>query len=1130
MASNKLKLSALALGVSSALLSTQVAASELEPQNKIFTPQHQSKIERQLGDIKKQNKRAVSWLIELNSEPMFSVSKDQQATQRAQISQAQERVLSNIQSADLNLNVITRTTKLVNALVVNGDESEVRKVLAHEDVKEIYPVYDYELNVADSADYIKATPLVESQIATGEGVRVAVLDTGIDYTHAVFGGEGTQAAYDAATADPTTVTWPQGIVKGGYDYFNNDADPIDFGTSHGTHVSHSVTGIAPNVELFVYSVCGGGCPGLAQLLALESAMDPNGDMDIEDRVDVVNMSLGGDYGDLAEDAVGLFINRAAKLGTSVVISAGNDGAYPFIVGGPSTTENALSVGAMTHPTDETRVAEGTVAGEEAVIQGANFGPGAFSFSSDDIELVYPDANQTACEPFAEGVDFTGKAVVVDRGGCNFTDKVLAAQTNGAAFVIIANNVDDGTPAPMGGFDEAVSIPSVGVTFATGAQLKGGASFNISSELVATPGAMADFTSRGPSVSGLLKPEITAPGVNIMTAEPGTGTGLSGATGTSFSGPITAGAISMLKEALPERNAMELKATLMNAANLDVTVTPRALDENAAMAPISAIGSGLVDVEKAANLPVAAWAKDTHQAALSFGLQSLSETTTMTKTVVVKNFSSSAKTYELSLEQRFADDVERGSLMAEYPTSVTIPAGQSVEFEVAMTIDPTTLPEWQLSGSNIDTLAATELLTDSELDGALVFSEGGEQALHLVYHVLPRAAAKPVISAEKGEQGVVYTLHNQGAAELTPVIVENTVTDTVGDGGRLDIVAGSVETLAVPASFCESGYGVFTTLVVDQPVAHADMGGFAADFDMDGDGRWDVTAHSLNYSLFGGATPTPITFTTPYGQLSGNLSNLYFDSATNYVTLQNCIGDYGLTAADLGNVNATVRFRTAPDNFPTGGSNAVDTAQGNYNFAPAQIVAMAVDAQGDEVQSIAPGESARFLFADANFTILSTNGAKAVVTSPRNDMQVAPSLADAQFSVDENTEQGTVIGTLTAERNATFAGAISEFIVVSSSSTAVDINSDGEVVVANAEQLDYDSGLEQVMFEVVATDTSGNISNTATVMVNVTNLADEASEQPEPQPQVPVKKSTSSGSLGWLALLMAPLMWLRRRRS
>ncbi len=278
--------------------------------------------------------------------------------------------------------------------------------------------------MADTAEYIKAAPLVSNGTVTGATQKVAVLDTGIDYTHKIFGGAGTVEAYEAAQADPTTVTWPQGQVIGGYDFMRNDADPIendpenptdeDAPTSHGTSVSHSVTGIAPEVELYVYSVCGGGCPSAAQASALEAAMDPNGDGDTADKVDVINMSLGGEFGDTyIGGGTQYLIQQAVEAGVNVVISAGNDGDNPFRIGGPSTTPNALSVGAMTHPANSIGLASGTVAGQETVIQASGFGlDTAFTMSNLDAELVYPDANQNGCEAFAEGTDFTGKAVLI----------------------------------------------------------------------------------------------------------------------------------------------------------------------------------------------------------------------------------------------------------------------------------------------------------------------------------------------------------------------------------------------------------------------------------------------------------------------------------------------------------------------------------------------------------------------------------------------------------------------------------------------------------------------------------------------------------------------------------------------
>ena len=1132
MSNNLIKRTAVALAVTSAMCAS-AQANDFSKYNlagkKLIKASAVTKKEQ------KAHREATSWLVKLNAPASVNAKTmgADVASIQAQAKVAQASVEQAINSMDLPVQVVAKTSTLVSSIVVNGNKQDVAKLLSNSQVEGIYPVYDYELHVADSADYIEATPLVSNGLATGEGVRVAVLDTGIDYTHTAFGGAGTDEAYAAAIADPASVDWPQGKVLGGYDFINDDADPIDVTTNHGTHVSHSVNGIAPNVDLFVYSVCNSGCPGLAQLLALESAMDPNGDGDMSDRVDVVNMSLGGDYGDIANDAVGLFINQAVKLGTNVVISAGNDGAYPFIVGGPSTTENALSVGAMTHPTGEESVGSGTVNGEEAIVQPASFGPQtAFSYTSDNLELVYPDANQTACEAFADDVDFTGKGVILDRGACNFSAKVYYAQEKGAVFVIIANNTDDGTPAPMGGSEPLVTIPSVGVTFAAGTALKAGGTFNLTVERLVMSGAIADFTSRGPSMGGLLKPEITAPGVNIMTAHPGLGDGLTGATGTSFSGPITAGAVSLLKEALPERNAFEIKATLMNTANLNVTMEPLAINPDAELAPISYIGAGLVDVNKAANLPVAAWAADTKQAALSFGLVNASETVELTKTVQVKNFSNEDKVYTLSLEQRYADDVERGSFALDYPESITVPAGQTLSFDVTATIDPATLPEWTLTDDNIGSQDATADLTNLELDGALIFSEGSDEAFHLVYHVLPKANAAMSFMPVVTDNGVAHEVTNTGAVALEPVFAPTVMTDDVDEDQRFDLVGASIETFAVSTEICESGFVTLTTLVLNEGITHSYVGGFMADFDMDQDGEYDVTVQNGKLEWFYDVEPgTAITFTHGYGSASGFLDNVYQIIGNNHLTMQSCIEAFGLTAEDMGKASASIRFRTEEETWTPIASGEGDVAMGTYTFTDASNdqYAWIENEAGETVSSIEPGASATLYNAGADFMILSDSGSKAYAATPESDSNTPPVVADAEFSVNENAENGTVIGTLEATYGADLASPVTEFIVISSTSTAVSVTSSGDVVVMNQDVLDYDAGLTSIELEVVATDRSGNVSESAMVTVTVNNLADEASEQPVVAEE-PEKKKSSSGSLAWLTLLAAPFAFMRRRKQ
>ena len=169
---------------------------------------------------------------------------------------------------------------------------------------------------------------------TGEGVVVAVIDTGIDYTHPDLGG-GFGPAYK---------------VIGGYDFLNKDSDPMD-DNGHGTHVAGiiaangDIQGVAPSARLLAYKVLGPDGSGSMSLVlsAIEAALDPNGDGLYNDRADVISMSLGGS-GD-PDDPVCVAVEEAIALGVVVVIAAGNEGPSLGTVASPGLAAGAITVGA-----------------------------------------------------------------------------------------------------------------------------------------------------------------------------------------------------------------------------------------------------------------------------------------------------------------------------------------------------------------------------------------------------------------------------------------------------------------------------------------------------------------------------------------------------------------------------------------------------------------------------------------------------------------------------------------------------------------------------------------------------------------------------------------------------------------
>lgn len=1088
----------LALAISAVLVS---GACFAEPANKYNTTNQANDKYAGLKVSKDEKQSTVSaWMIKLNTQSVSQqarLSKISSTQAFISIQESQSRVLSAIESLGADIQVVGQTSKLVNSILVKANKNQLITLLNNSEVADILPIYDYKLDVADSADYIGATAVIEAGIASGKGQKVAVLDTGVDYTHKSLGGSGLIADYEAAVAAKADMpNWPQGKIVGGYDFINNDPNPIDVDTNHGTHVSHSVVGIAPDVELYVYSVCDEGCPGLAQLYALEAAMDPNNDGDISDRVNTVNMSLGGDFGDTKGGAVQELIDEMVELGVNLVISAGNDGATPFVVGGPSTSVNALSVGAMTHPTTPVGKIEATAAGVELTAVAAGFNTtNTYSFDSTTAKLVVPTTNLNGCTAFASDVDFTGQIPIIDRGVCNFTSKVLNAQAKGAPFVIVANNAAGAGASVMGGSDPLVTIPSVMISKEEGDALKaelakGDVVFSITSVEVTTAGAIATFTSRGPSIAGTLKPEITAPGTSIMTAHPGLGDGLSPISGTSFSSPITAGAMSIVKEALPNRSALEIKATMMNAANLNVTVEPIALNADAELAPISYIGAGLVDIEKSINLPVVAYDKETMQAALAFGLVSLSETTSMTKTISVKNFSSEAKTYTLMAEQRFQNDIDSAAVTFDMPASIKIPAGQTKTFDVTVTIDPTKLPEWTLTSSyELDGEAedASDALTLSEYDGAIKFMDGEEQALHVVYHILPKAAAAASVSTEVTADGIVRTLTNVGATAITdPFSAPLTATSPQNMSMRHDLINASSELSG--SSSCDAGIAIWNTFQMRDPMVHGLVASYNVDYDLDNDGTWDYTSTTVNLQWFNDAYPRSLYgFVVPFGSGNGVLEPAYHVTGNNFLTTKVCFEDVGLTAADLGNT-VSVRFRVEEADYAPTPTGSGDEASGTLALVSPDAIASLVDADGEPVTELKPGESAILVSQVGNnslgYMLLSDNGSMSVVANTTDEGNVAPTVEDLVVYVDKGAATGTVLGQVIATDPDMLTSPVSEFIVLGSNSSMFVIDAKGEVSLSDTAVIDQMS--ETMEAQVVAIDTMGNRSEPAMVSVMINN--------------------------------------------
>lgn len=221
-------------------------------------------------------------------------------------------------------------------LAVRIREEAVEEIRHLPSVKRVITDREVEAFLEESVALIQADRVWTELSATGAGVTIAIIDTGIDYTHPDLGeclGLGCK-------------------IIGGIDLVNDDPDPMD-DHGHGTHVAGiaaangTLQGVAPDARLLAVKVLGSSGRGWSSdtIAGIEWSVDPDGDVSTDDRADVMNLSLGS--GGDPDDPVSLAVDTAVGAGIVVVVSAGNSGPEYFTVGAPASARHALTVGAST---------------------------------------------------------------------------------------------------------------------------------------------------------------------------------------------------------------------------------------------------------------------------------------------------------------------------------------------------------------------------------------------------------------------------------------------------------------------------------------------------------------------------------------------------------------------------------------------------------------------------------------------------------------------------------------------------------------------------------------------------------------------------------------------------------------
>jgi subtilisin family serine protease len=759
----------------------------------------------------------------------------------------QDAFLNSVRNVDPNARVLGQVQLVLNAVFVEVDASVLPQLAQDSRVVRIAPVGNYRIDLSETVPYIGASA-VQAKGFTGKGIKVAVLDSGIDYTHAALGGSGNPA--DFAANNPNIIepgTFPTAKVVGGYDFVGldwyggtgspaeaPDPDPLDKGpgAGHGTHVAHiigGVGGVAPGVSLYAVKVCSSistACSGIALIQGMEFAADPNGDGKVRDRVDLINMSLGSDYGQPFDDDLSAAVNNATRLGILTVASAGNGSDKPYVAGTPASAATALSVAQTSVPSAFLPLMQVTAPASIAGQYPAIFQPWSAPLTTViEAPVQYGDGaggNLDGCAAFAAG-SLTGKIVLVDRGSCNFTLKIMNIGDAGGLIGIIGL-IAPGDPFEGGdGGDRPINIPGYMISLANASILKSGLPDtivrfdpNVGIPLV---GTMVGSSSRGPQheVFSLIKPEIGAPGASV-SAIYGTGTGEGPFGGTSGAAPMVTGSAALLLEkyggssrfVLGRRLApIEVKALLMNNAETNIINDPL----TGALAPITRIGGGEVRVDRAIDAPVAAWDLLGTSGALSFGFVDVADNVvTVTKNVRIRNLDRVKRTYTITPTFRFADDQASRAVTVSAPSKVVVRAGYLMDtlFQVKITINGALLPaNYMNSGSNG---ANPSALTLNEYDGYLVL-DSGQHKFQIPWQVLPRKDARVVpdtTAIVPGSFPQTIGLNNTGVGTAqNDAYALLAVSPNIPEGGwgaqspTPDIRAVGINTFPVPAGYCSA---------------------------------------------------------------------------------------------------------------------------------------------------------------------------------------------------------------------------------------------------------------------------------------------------------------------------------------
>jgi subtilisin family serine protease len=603
----------------------------------------------------------------------------------------QRAVLDRARGAGVRATDERSYSLLLNAVAMRVPAGDLDRLAKVPGVAAVHPDRPMRASTETSVPLVGAPELWDrtdgqGRPVRGEGVTVAVVDTGIDYTHPDLGGgfgEGRK-------------------VVGGYDFVNDDPDPMD-DNSHGTHVAGiiagagAVTGVAPAARLTAYKALDDWGAGFESdiVAAIEAAADPAN----PHRADVINLSLGGD-GDGTEP-LGQAATAASRAGTVVIAAAGNAGPGAQTVGTPAAADGVVAVGAST---SGLRLPTAYLASPKRELLQTYRSPISANPPERPVTADLVDIGEGRPEDYDRAGDVRGKVVVAhmliaaspEQVSVWLIEQAREAERRGAVALIGYERIGGGpvaaaqagaspatVPTPAAG--EVPAIPHGGVAgLASGDSLRmdrivvlgmHGDQYDelagylrqgpvrVSIEGTDVTDQIASFSSRGPTSRFTLKPELVAPGVEIRSTIPRSmwAPGEQRYSGTSMASPHVAGAAALLRQLHPDHDQSRVAAALIGTAKPLTGTGPVAQ------------GAGRLDLPAAAGATVTA-----SPPSLSLGLADLARSKIdASGTVTLRNDGAAPVTATI----RTATAPGSPGTASAKPGRATIPAGGTVKVTV-----------------------------------------------------------------------------------------------------------------------------------------------------------------------------------------------------------------------------------------------------------------------------------------------------------------------------------------------------------------------------------------------------------------------------------------------------------------